>query len=134
MKTSLLSVLLFVFAFSCAAKDKHLPLPVAVFSAKTVFIDNQSGMAKIGDRAYEELRKWGRFQIVSDRKDADLIFLLSAEEHTTGYVTSGGGQTGTVNESGNINTTSKPTYTTPQTVGHTFLTVFDAKSGTNSLE
>ena len=108
-----------------------MPLPASVFTAKKVFIDNQTGMAKLGDRAYEELTKWGRFQIVADRKEADLIFLLTAKEHDGGYITTGGGQTGTVDSSGNINTTSNPTYTTNVTVGYTYLTVFDAKSGDN---
>jgi hypothetical protein len=115
-----------------SAKEKqHLPLPATVLAAKTVFIDNQTGMAKLGDRAYEELKKWGRFQIVADRKQADLIFLLTAQEHDGGYVTTGGGQTGTVDSSGNINTSSNPTYTTHVTVGYTYLTVFDSKSGDN---
>jgi hypothetical protein len=119
-------------AFSSSAKEKqHLPLPATVLAAKKVFIDNQTGMAKLGDRAYEELTKWGRFQIVVDRKDADLIFLLTAQEHDGGYITTGGGQTGTVDSSGNINTTSSPTYTTHVTVGYTYLTVFDGKSGDN---
>jgi len=119
-------------AFTSSAKEKqHLPLPATVLAAKTVFIDNQTGMAKLGDRAYEELKKWGRFQIVPDRKQADLVFLLTAQEHDGGYVTSGGGQTGTVDSGGNINTNSNPTYTTHVTVGYTYLTVFDAKSGDN---
>jgi hypothetical protein len=119
-------------ALTSSAKEKqHLPLPATVLAAKTVFIDNQTGMAKLGDRAYEELKKWGRFQIVADRKQADLIFLLSAQERDGGYVTSGGGQTGTVDSSGNIRTSSDPTYTTHVTVGYTYLTVFDAKSGDN---
>jgi hypothetical protein len=99
--------------------------------SETIFIDNHTGQAKIGDRAYEELKKWGRFQIVSDRNQADLIFLSTAQEHDGGYVTSGGGQTGTVDSSGNIRTSSDPTYTTHVTVGYTYLTVFDSKSGDN---
>ncbi|HXN00156.1 MAG TPA: hypothetical protein VN982_16945 [Candidatus Dormibacteraeota bacterium] len=78
---------------SFAKEKQHLPLPQQVMTAKTIFIDNQTGQAKIGDRAYEELKKWGRFQIASDRNQADLIFLLTAQEHDGGYVTSGGGQT-----------------------------------------
>jgi hypothetical protein len=116
---------------SSAKEKQHLPLPATVLAAKAVFIDNQTGMAKLGDRAYEGLMKWGRFQIVADRKQADLIFLLTAQERDGGYVTSGGGQTGTVDSDGNINTRSHPTYTTHVTVAYTYLTVFDAKSGDN---
>ncbi len=82
MKSKLYASVVLCFAlctFALSAKEKqHLPLPATVLAAKTVFIDNQTGMAKLGDRAYEELKKWGRFQIVSDRKQADLIFLLTA--------------------------------------------------------
>jgi hypothetical protein len=135
MKSALCVFVVLGFALctsTASAKEKQrLPLPANVLAAKTVFIDNQTGMAKLGDRAYEELKKWGRFQIVPDRKQADLIFLLTAQERDGGYVTSGGGQTGTVDSSGNINTSSNPTYTTHVTVGYTYLTVFDAKSGDN---
>jgi hypothetical protein len=129
----LMALLFFtVCTLASAAKDRqHLPLPAPVLAAKTVYIDNQTGMAKLGDRAYEEMKKWDRFQIVMDRKQADLVFLLTAREHNGGYVTTGGGQTGSVDSSGNINTNSNPTYTTPVTVGYTYLTVFDAKTGDN---
>jgi hypothetical protein len=56
-------LLLAVVAFTTAgvAKDKHLPLPPQIGLAKTVYIDNQSGFAKMGDRAYEQVTKWGRW-------------------------------------------------------------------------
>lgn len=121
-----------IFAPKFSAKDKdHLPLPPQIAAAKTVYIDNQSGEAKIGDRAYQEIKKWGRLQVVMDRKQADLIFLLTAREHTGGYVTTGGNQSGTVDSSGNVNTTSSPSYTTQVTVGYTFLSVIDPKTGDN---
>jgi hypothetical protein len=128
----LATLLISACSISVSGKEKQqLPLPPQVVNAKTVFIDNQSGEAKIGDRAYEQIRKWGRFQVVQDRKQADLILLLTAHEYNKGYVTSGGGQTGTIDESGNINTRSDPTYTTPVTVGYTYLTVVDPKTGEN---
>jgi len=139
-----------IFTTDAAAKDKHLPLPPQVIAAKTVYIDNQSGIAKLGDRCYTEIQKWGRFQVVQDRKQADLIFLLSAREYNGGYVTTGGETTstvnasgdinattngnqttGTVNTSGTINSTTSPAYTQPVTVGYTYLTVIDPKTGDN---
>ena len=126
----LLAVLL-VASPAVARGKKHLPLPTQVMTAKTVYIDNQSGIAALGDRAYQELTQWGRFQIVADRKQAELILLLSAHAYDGGYVTTGGGQTGSIDENGNISTTSQPTYTTRVTVGYTFLTVIDPKSGDN---
>jgi hypothetical protein len=69
--------------------------------------------------------------VVGDRKQADLILLLTAREYTTGYVTNGGGQTGTVDSNGNIETTGRPAYTRNVTTGYTYLTVIDAKTGDN---
>ena len=138
------------FPTNGTAKDKHLPLLPQVMTAKTIYIDNQSGVSKLGDRCYTEIQKWGRFQVVQDRKQADLILLLSAREYTRGYVTTGGDTTGTINSSGNIDattignqttgtidssgtisTTTEPTYTRPVTVGYTYMTVIDPKTGDN---
>jgi hypothetical protein len=139
-----------VFTTGSSAKDKHLPLPPQIMTAKTVYIDNQSGISRLGDRCYTEIQKWGRFQVVQDRNQADLIFLLSAREYNGGYVTTGGQTTSTVNTSGNINATSygdqttgtinssgtinsttSPTYTQPVIIGYTYLTVIDPKTGDN---
>ncbi|MGB9233148.1 MAG: hypothetical protein WCC04_01960 [Terriglobales bacterium] len=129
MKNLLLVFVLFTFAVEIAAKERHLPLPPQITAAKTVYIDNQSGLAKLGDRAYEQLTKWGHFQVIQDRKQADLILLMSARAYDGGYITSGGGTTGTIDESGNINTTNNPTYTSHVSVNYTFLTVIDPKTG-----
>ena len=76
-------------------------------------------------RAYEQLTKWGRWQVVSERQSADLILLLSAHQYNGGYI---GNTTGTVDENGNINATSS---STPVTVGYTFITIVDPKTGDN---
>jgi hypothetical protein len=60
------------------AKDKLAPLPASVIAAKTVYIDNQTGHSEIADRAYDALSKWGRFKIVKDAKDADLVLRFTA--------------------------------------------------------
>ena len=59
---------------------------------ETVYLDDQSGFPGVGDKAFQELTKWGRFKVASDRKDADLILLLSAREHTGRYMTTSVGQ------------------------------------------
>src|SRR5215471_9479739 len=74
-------------SLSISAKDKRLPLAPQLISAKTVYIDNRSEYAAIGDRAYQEITSWGRFQVVQDRSQADLIFLLTARAETRGYIT-----------------------------------------------
>jgi hypothetical protein len=59
--------------------EKYAPLPASVMSAKTVFIDNQTGHSEIADKAYEALSKWGRFTIVKDAKEADLVLRFTAD-------------------------------------------------------
>ncbi len=66
MKYLWLILVLSAFTVEVVAKEKHLPLPPQIAAAKTVYIDNQSGFAKMGDRAYDQLTKWGRFQVVQD--------------------------------------------------------------------
>jgi len=61
------------------AADKYPPLPASVIAAKTVYIDNQTGYSQITDKAYEALSKWGRYKIVKDAKDADLVLRFTAD-------------------------------------------------------
>ena len=61
------------------AADKYPPLPASVTAAKTVFIDNQTGSSQVTDKAYEALTKWGRYKIVNDAKDADLVLRFTAD-------------------------------------------------------
>jgi len=61
------------------AQDKRAPLPASVIAAKTVYIDNQTGDAQITDRAYDALSKWGRFKILKDAKDADLVLRFTVD-------------------------------------------------------
>jgi hypothetical protein len=89
------ALLLSVTAFA----GKKLPLSAKVTTAKTVYIENRSGYASIGDKAFDELSKWGRFKIVSEKKDADLIVLLTSR-------TEEGGSTATSNTVGNTTVTN----------------------------
>ncbi len=61
-----------------AAKD-HLPLSDQIMTAKTVYIENSGGPAQLGDGAYEEITKWGHFQVVTDKTKADLILFVSIQ-------------------------------------------------------
>jgi hypothetical protein len=74
------------------AQHKYAPMPDRVLKAKTVYLDDQSGYPGVGDKAYQELTKWGRFKVVNNRKDADLILLISARAYTGGYLTTSTGQ------------------------------------------
>ena len=76
-KTLALAVVLVVSPVYAA--DKYPPLPASIIAAKTVYIDNQTGSSQITDKAYEALSKWGRFKIVKDAKDANLVLRFTAD-------------------------------------------------------
>ncbi|AXC13118.1 hypothetical protein ACPOL_3839 [Acidisarcina polymorpha] len=76
-KTVALAIVLVVSPMYAA--DKYPPLPASVTAAKTVYIDNQTGSSHITDKAYEALSKWGRFKIVKEAKDADLVLRFTAD-------------------------------------------------------
>ncbi len=52
------------------------PLPAKVLSAKTIYIQNESGYAEMAAKAYPSLKAWGRYQLVDAKEKADLILLL----------------------------------------------------------
>jgi len=55
------------------AASKTTPLPDKVFSAKSIYLDNQTGHQAVLDAATEEFNKWGRFAIAPSKDDADLV-------------------------------------------------------------
>jgi hypothetical protein len=93
---------------SSFAKKEQAPLSASVIAAKTAYVENH-GSAKLKDRSYDELKKWGRWVIVEDRTKADLVIVLSSEEEQsstgqtqtydpnmkTGTMTTGGWKYGT---------------------------------------
>lgn len=73
--------------------DIYRALPPKVTKAKSVYIDCDScvrGMAAAWLAAFEQLSDWGRFDVVPDRKKADLILLLSANPYLGDFVTRDG--------------------------------------------
>ncbi|SRR5260370_6562013 len=122
----------FVVCLSAHANTKHAPLPEQVLKAKTVYVDNQSGLASLGDKAYDELSKWGRFKIVMSAKDADLVLLISAHAYVTGYsTTTTGTAEGNTDASGNTRITGRSeSQTSPDIARITYMTAIDPKTGT----
>jgi hypothetical protein len=123
--------MLFVFVSSSFAKHEKMPLPRQLMTAKAIFIDNRSGFADIGDRAYDELKKWGRFQVVDSAEKADVVLLFSANEYVSGYSSNSYHNTsGNVSDSGNINAqTYGRTSSNAVVSGRTYVTVVDPKNG-----
>ncbi len=103
-----------------AQPQKQLARSPRIQSAKSIYFEDKTGVDAVGNKALAQLKKWGRFQIVQDRKQADLIFMLSADPYKGGYIIKSGGQTGTV-ENGHIDEDRVPNYNR--------LTVIDPKTG-----
>lgn len=85
MQKWLVPLLLFFFGsglLTATNAGNRRPLPAKLFSAKYVYFDNQTGFAAVGRDALRELKKWGRFQVVDRRDQADLLFVLSSEEYS----------------------------------------------------
>ncbi len=114
-----------------AQGQKHSKLSSKVLSAKSIYFDDRTGVAAVGDKAMGQLKKWGRFQIVQDRSRADLIILLSADPYKGGYIILSGGQTGTVDKNGNIDVDPVPNFNRLAPVRYAYLTVIDPKTGEN---
>ena len=128
----LLSASLFAQNGGPVAQPSPPPAPKQIspriLAAKTVFFDDQSGAPPVGKAALAELKKWNRFQLVSNTSQADLIFQLSASPPRGGHIVYSGGQTGTV-ENGKVEPDSVPTYHKSSPVRAAYLSVFDARSG-----
>ena len=71
-----LSLLIVLVAVSAWAGSRA-PLPKAVMEAKTAYVQNESWHTSVGDEFSDELSKWGRFKLVGDPKEADLVFHLT---------------------------------------------------------
>ena len=111
--------------------QKQMAKSPKILSAKTVYFDNQTGADAVGAAALAQLKKWGRFQIIQDRKSADLVLLLSADPYNGGYVIYSGGQTGTIDSNGHVQEDRVPNYNRQAPVRDAYLTVIDPKTGHN---
>jgi len=100
-----------------------------ILSAKTVYFDNQTGVDAVGNAALTQLRKWARFQVVPEKKTADLILLLSADPYHGGYIIFASGQTGSMDANGQVQEDRVPDYNRQAPVRDAYLTVIDPNSG-----
>ena|SRR5690242_19586417 len=80
--TFLAATFVLISGFVTAAQAQKRALSTKLFTAKSVYFDNQTGFSAVGDDAVRELQKWGRFQVVRRRDDADLLFVLTAEVYS----------------------------------------------------
>ena len=103
-------------------------------SAKSVYFDDKSGSAGVGKKALLELYNWGRFQIVHNPKNADLILLLTTDPDHGGNLILSGGQTGTIDSRGRVDEDPVPIYDKLEPARYAFLIVTDARSGAKVWE
>src|SRR5229473_8059908 len=59
------------------SSDKYAPLPDEVVKAKTVFLTNETGKAKFGDAIYKQIKTWNRWQVITDKTQADLVLVVT---------------------------------------------------------
>ena len=120
-----------LLAAGSAFAQQEIANPRAIVSAKTIYFDDKSGSDAVAKKALAELSNWGRFQIVQDKKTADLIIVLSTDPQRGGNLILSGGQTGTIDSEGRIEEDRIPDYNKQAPIRYAFLTVIDAETGNN---
>jgi hypothetical protein len=124
MKRVLLVTMLLASVALAQKKDELPPLPARLVEAKKIFLlvdtDWAEGHTK---NAYKELKKWGRFEVVANPEDADLIFSITNRD--AGAMTI---STGSV--SGNANYATGTAVGIPIMLHDYFLRVYDREKGT----
>ena len=113
MTVARLAVPIFATALAITAADvssaqqpvnpPSAPIPARIFSARKIFISNATGEIPMPpeslDLAYNEfyaaVKSWGRYDVVADPSDADLVFELRFHYSVgpTGVVQGSGGST-----------------------------------------
>jgi len=100
-------------AAGSAVKSEHPPLSDKIMQANSAYISCECprGLAVASTRAQQQLRAWGRFQIVDSAKQADLVFLFSGNPYLGDLLTRDGPD-------------KRPVF-----IESTIMTVIDAKTG-----
>jgi TonB family protein len=122
-------LLVILVAAGPSQAQNEIANPQVIVSARTIYFEDKSGVDAVGKKALAELSNWGRFQIVQDRKNADLILVLSTDPHQGGNLIYSGGQTGTIDSQGHIEEDPAPNYNKQAPVRYEYLTVMDAQTG-----
>jgi hypothetical protein len=123
-------VLTSLLAANPVVAQKQLAQSPRILSAKSVYLNNQTGSDAVGKNALAQLKKWGKFRLICDPKLADLIFLLSADPYKGGNIILASGQTGSVND-GHVTEDAAPNYNKQSPTRYAYLTVIDPKTGDN---
>jgi hypothetical protein len=120
MKLFLATVLCALLCLPVAAEEtKHL---TDISDAKTACLVNRGTDLKMMDDVREKLQQWGRWKLISNPDEADILLLLSNEEIASGSV-------GTV-ASGNYAAGNTNAVGLPLVIQKVFISVVDRQSGT----
>jgi hypothetical protein len=65
---------------SPAQDGKYAPLPDKIVTAKTVFLQNDTGEQKFADNVFKQLEQWGRWRVVTNRAGADIVLSLDHKD------------------------------------------------------
>lgn len=68
------AILTLALSRTASAKD---PVPSPIQSAKTVYLENETGNEKVLATACQQFKGWGRFEISKSKDHADLVVVLS---------------------------------------------------------
>lgn len=129
MKRIILCMLLIAVISPVFGKDKQAPLPEKVITAKTIFIQSQD--AKLKDKAFTELTKWGRYTVVDSADKADLVMTIETSKYISGYTsqTQKGYDFSHGGSNSQIATAPDRTTTDAEYSGTTHINIADAKTG-----
>jgi hypothetical protein len=126
---------------ACLAAAAAVPIPSRgqkppvespkIYAAKTVYFDDRTNSDAVANEALAQLKKWGRFQIVQDRQQADLIFLLSESAYRGGYIVPAPGSVDSADSKPRVKMDPVPSPGWHAPVRVAFLTVIDPRTGEN---
>ncbi len=113
-----------------AVAQKQLAQSPRILSAKSIYFENQTGSDAVEKNALAQLRKWGKFELVDDPKESDLVFLLSADAYKGGNIVFANGRTGRI-DNGHVIEGTFLRYNKQSPRRYGCLTVIDPKTGEN---
>jgi hypothetical protein len=71
------------------AEVKMAPLPSTLLTCKKVYLIDESGDLAVFDHLYDKLTKWGRWEVVQKKQDAEVILIFSKQQTYYGAVNTG---------------------------------------------
>ena len=81
---SILILLAASLSYGQTAKDTPGPFPDKILQAKKVFVVSVTGTEKSKTGMEEALTKWGKYEVVPTREEADLVFVINNNKKLLG--------------------------------------------------